>query len=450
MPERLEDLRGDRYLDELSMERASGRLSDRLGSNHIACSCHEEGYHDMDDGSMIRRYDLAALTSGDREGLFRSGSDDSVTAGKAAEAMIEAVRVEGDEALSRLALEVDGVDLDPSELQVDDGDFVLAFSRLDPELVGNLEDTVSDLRDLHEAELPKEIWLKQLRPGRFAGRRYCPIRSAAFYVPWGGGPGAMSAVLSTIPALVADVGKVVIVTPPGSDGQVDDAVLVAAATAGVGEIYMTSGLRAAAALAFGTERIPKVDKLIAPNEPGFRQAKKLLGDHLDIAMPAGKADAIILADESASGDAVARELEEVMGQGGDPIAFLVTPFTDLVDAVAERLKNTPKPPRGLILAPSMAAAVALVNEAAPSLLSVHAADPMTYLAAIDTAAEVRLGTAGMPYRSPLSVFDFLTRTAIGYTTRSLLIDEVGQAPKVETGGRGADLSASDRKLVASS
>lgn len=405
----------------------------------------------MDDGSTIRRYDLATLTPAEREELFRSGSAESVLAGETAEAMVQAVRGEGDEALSRLALEIDGVDLDPSELQVDDGDFVLAFSRLDPELVGNLEDTVSDFRDLHEAELPKEMWLKQLQPGRFAGRRCRPIRSAAFYVPEGGGPGAISAVLSTIPALVADVEKVVIVTPPGPDGQVDDAVLVAAATAGVGEIYKAGGLRAAAALAFGTERIPKIQKLIAPNKPEFRQAKKLLSDHLDIAMPAGKADAVILADESASGNAVARALEEVAGHGGDPIAFLVTPFADLVDAVAERLQCTPKPPDGLILAPSMVAAVAFVNEAAPSLLSVHAADPMAYLAAIDTAAEIRLGAAaGMPYRSPLSVFDFLTRTAIGYTARSLLIDEEGQTLIVETAGRSGDLSASDRKLVASS
>ena len=178
---------------------------------------------------------------------------------------LASVRDDGDEALCRLGLERSGVDLDPSELQIGGWRFrFMPFERLDPETTRALEETVDRIRDFHEAEMPQEMWLKQVRPDHWAGHRYRPIDAVACYVPSGSDARAESAVMNAIPALIAEVPRVVIVTPPEPDGGVSDLILVTAATVGVGEIYKLDALSAAAALALGTRRVPKIGKLMAP------------------------------------------------------------------------------------------------------------------------------------------------------------------------------------------
>ncbi|MGI9510686.1 MAG: histidinol dehydrogenase, partial [Geminicoccaceae bacterium] len=232
--------------------------------------------------------------------------------------VIAALRDGGDDVLSHLAMDWNGIDLDPSELQIADGDFVHAFERLAPERTRGLDETVNRIRDFHEAEMPQELWLKQIRPSQWAGHRYRPIDAAACFVPSGSDVLSEAAVMNAIPALVAEVPRVVIVTPPESDGSVSDLILVAAATVGVGEIYKLDAMSAAPALSLGTERIPKVDRLMTPHNRVLAEAKRVLANDLEIVTTGGKATAILLADAWAHADAVKSDLmavSELIGEG---------------------------------------------------------------------------------------------------------------------------------------
>lgn len=391
----------------------------------------------MDDVSAVRRIDLRNLSTAERLSLLQCGNGQGL-ADDRIRRTITAVRDGGDEALGRLAMEINGVDLDPSELQIADGDFVHAFERLKPERTRGLDETVNRIRDFHEAEMPQELWLKQIRPGQWAGHRYRPIDAAACYVPCGSDMRSEAAVMNAIPALVAEVPRVVIVTPPEPDGSVSDLILVAAATVGVGEIYKLDAMSAAAALSLGTERVPKVKKLMAPHDNVLVEASRFLADDLEISMTGGKAKAVLLADAWAHADAVNTDLLAASEMIGDGPVLLVSSSTDLLDAVAERWPD--RRACDFVLAPSMATALSFVNESDPAYLSVYVVDPMSVLSSIDVAGEIELKgsqttslfspvghDANAPAsrsrcRSSLSVFDFLKRMSINYRSSEIAAD----------------------------
>jgi histidinol dehydrogenase len=368
--------------------------------------------------------------------------------------IIEDVRIEGDEALIRYAQTFDRAELDQSDLRANDGDFVRAFERIDPEVIRAIDYAIDNIRRFHEAQMPDEMWLKEIRPGAFAGERYRPIPSVACYVPGGKAAFPSVTMMATIPAVVANVGKIVIITPPGPDGQIDDAILVAAAKVGVGEIYKSGGAQAVAAAAFGTATIPKVAKVVGAGSPYVTAAKRLLADRIDTGTPAGPSEAIVLADSAANCRIAALDLIAESQHGPDSSAFLVTDSRQMADAVAAAIMNywvDMEPERascskavlrgakgGIVLAPSMDAAVDFVNDYAPEHLEILCADPFAYLGLIHHAGEILLGprtpialgnfvlgpNAVLPSGgaartwSPLSVFDFLKRSSIGYVTPS--------------------------------
>lgn len=396
----------------------------------------------MDDISPVRRIDLESLSMSERQSLLQHDDghccdDDRIRQ------TIAAVRKGGDDVLSRLALERNGVDLDPSELQIADGDFVHAFQRLAPEHTRRLDETVNRIRDFHEAEMPQELWLKQVRPGQWAGHRHRPIDSVACCVPRGSDMRSEAAVMNAIPALVAEVPRVVIVTPPDPDGSVSDLILVAAATVGVGEIYKLDAMSAPAALSLGTERVPKVGKMVAPHDQVLVKAKHILTDVLPIITTGGKAKAVLLADAWAHADAVATDLLAAAEMIGDGSTLLVSPSVDLLDAVTKRWPD--QRACDFVLAPSMAAALSFVNESDPGYLSVFTVDPMSVIPSIDIAGEVELKgsrstslfspvghdddapAARLPCRSSFSVFDFLERMPINYRSGEIAADTAEDA-----------------------
>jgi histidinol dehydrogenase len=296
------------------------------------------------------------------------------------------------------------------------------------------------------------MWLKEIRPGAFAGDRYLPINSVALYVPRGKGSFPSVTMMTAVPGVVAGVPNLAIVTPPGADGKVDPATLVAARIAGVETVYKAGGAQAVAAVAYGTETIKKAYKIVGPGSPWVVAAKRVLAGTIDPGLPAGPSEGMILADDSVSGGLAAMDLLIEAEHGPDSSAWLVTSServaTEALSALPELWSNMTDTRAafsrtvltgksgGIILAESMADACAFVNEYAPEHLEILSTKAFEYLGDITEAAEILLGThtpvsianfvlgpnavlptsKGANTYGPLSVSDFIRRSSIGYVT----------------------------------
>ncbi len=368
--------------------------------------------------------------------------------------IIEAVRKEGDAALLRFARELDKVEAREMTLRAGEEEFEGAFKRIESHVRRAIEYAIGNIRAFHEAQKPEEMWLKEIRPGAFAGDRFRPIDSVACYVPRGKGAFPSVVMMTTIPAVVAGVPRIALITPPGPDGKVDDGTLVAAKLVGVGEIYKCGGAQGVAAVAYGTETVPACAKIVGPGSPWVVAAKRLLAGVIDPGIPAGPSECIVLADETADGDLAALDLLIESEHGPDSSAYLVTSSPAVAEAARRAIPRywaEMEPGRagfsrtvltgahgGIVLTRDFAAAVEFVNAYAPEHLEILAAEPMTVLGRIRNAGEILLGArtpvtlgnfvlgpnAVLPTggwartASPLSVFDFMKRSSIGYVTEA--------------------------------
>jgi histidinol dehydrogenase len=296
------------------------------------------------------------------------------------------------------------------------------------------------------------MWLKEIRPGAFAGDRFLPIDSVALYVPRGKGSFPSVTMMTSVPGTVAGVPNLFIVTPPGPGGKVDAATLVAARIAGVETVYKVGGAQAVAAVALGTETVKKAQKIVGPGSPWVVAAKRLLASEIDPGLPAGPSESIILADETVSGGLAAMDLLIEAEHGPDSSAWLVTCSERVASEALEALPELwaqmddqragfsqsvlTGVAGGIIIAESMGDACAFVNEYAPEHLEILSTRPFEYLGEITNAAEILLGThtpvsianfalgpnavlptsKGAQTYGPLSVSDFMRRSSIGYVT----------------------------------
>jgi histidinol dehydrogenase len=287
------------------------------------------------------------------------------------------------------------------------------------------------------------------------------VPSVACYVPRGKGSFPSVSLMTLIPAVVAKVPRVVLITPPGPDGRVDDATLFVARAVGVTEIYKCGGAQAVAAVAYGTATVPKCDKIVGPGSPWVVAAKQLLSRQIDPGPPAGPSEAIVLADATANAWKAALDLINESEHGPDSSAFLVTPdarIADLVDGYVPRIWERQSEQRrgysrtvltgprgGIVLCPDMDEAIAFTNGYAAEHLQVHAADPFAYVEKLVNAGEILLGehaaiclgnfvlgpnavlpTAGAARTaSPLSVYDYMKRTSLVH------VSEAGYPPLAE-------------------
>jgi len=203
--------------------------------------------------------------------------------------------------LARFAREFDKAPVAADRIAAAPADFEAAFGAVESEVIAAIEYAVDGIRRFHEAQKPEEMWMKEIRPGAFAGDRFMPIPSVACYVPRGKGSFPSVVMMTTIPAVVAGVPRIAVITPPGPDGNVDAATLVAAKLAGVKEVYKCGGAQGVAAVAYGTQTVPKMAKIVGPGSPYVVAAKRLLADVIDPGIPAGPSESIILCDETANG-----------------------------------------------------------------------------------------------------------------------------------------------------
>jgi histidinol dehydrogenase len=396
--------------------------------------------------------ELSKLTPGERGRLLVRSEAELGTVMERAKPIIAAVKAEGDEALARFAREFDKSPVTADKLKATPADFDAAFKTLAPDVIAAIEFAAESIRRFHSAQKPEEMWMKEVRPGAFAGDRFRPIPSVACYVPRGKGAFPSVVMMTTIPAVVAGVPRIIIVTPPGPDGQIDAATLVAARLSGVEEIYKCGGAQAVAAVAYGTRTVPKMAKIVGPGSPWVMAAKRLLADVIDPGIPAGPSESIVLCDETANPRLAALDLIVESEHGADSSTFLVTESRAVAEAVRAAIPEYWKEMGeqrvafssavlggdrgGVLLAPDFEAAIAFVNDYAPEHLEILGRDPFGYLGRIVNAGEILLGentplplgnfvlgpnavlpTSGQARTcSPLSVFDFMKRSSVGYVT----------------------------------
>ena len=403
---------------------------------------------------MIHFYVLATLDDSQRKRLLRRAETQIDELTERVRPIVQAVRERGDEALLEFTARFDRVQLPPEKLRVGHDEIEQAHHTLDPSVYAAIQHAIRNVRTFHERQMPHEQWFTQVAPGVLAGEKITPITSVGLYVPRGKGAFPSVMYMLATPASIAGVPRIVVCTPPAPDGTVDPASLVAADLCGVHEIYRVGGAQAIAALAYGTDTIGRVHKITGPGSGYVVAAKRLLYGTVDVGLPAGPSESIILADASADPELLARDLLIEAEHGPDSSSLLVTDSRSLAEAVMALLPpklaelpewrqafcrtvfEEPQGTGGIVLATNMDEAIVFVNEYAPEHLSVQVSEPFALLSRLRNAGEILLGpytpfctgnycvgtnavlpTGGFAHTcSSTTVHDFLKRTGLAYLT----------------------------------
>ena len=385
-----------------------------------------------------------------RKILSRSEQDISSAIPQARE-ILERVRADGDAALVDYARRFNGADITGMPLAVQEDEFSRAESVLSPAVKEAIRFCVRNVRAYHEGQRPGAMTLGEIMPGVYAGERATPISAVGLYAPRGKGSFPSSTYMMAEPARVAGVPRVVVVTPPDESGRCDPATLFAARLCGAHEVYRVGGVQAIAALAYGTRSIRRVDKFVGPGNQDVTAAKRLLVGVVDIGLPAGPSESMIIADETADARRAALDLLIEAEHGSDSQALLVTHSHELARQVAGLLPklaaSLPEPRAtfvrdvfasygGIILTADSKETLSIANEVAPEHLQIATADPFATLSRVRNAGEILLGqhtpfslanyaiganavlpTGGKARSfSPLSVRDFLKYSSVAYLT----------------------------------
>ncbi|MBR4142529.1 MAG: histidinol dehydrogenase [Firmicutes bacterium] len=361
--------------------------------------------------------------------------------------IIADVRANGDKALFAYAKKFDKADL--KALQVSEAELDEAFESVEPEFLDVLKEAAENIRAFHSRQVRNSFILNE-KPGIVLGQKVIPMDRVGIYVPGGTAAYPSTVLMDSIPAKIAGCGEVVMVTPPGPDGCVDPAILAAAKLAGIDRIFKAGGAQAIAALAYGTESIPRVDKIVGPGNAFVAEAKKQVFGKVAIDMIAGPSEILVVADGKSNPAYVAADLLSQAEHDKMASAVLVTDSEELAAAVQteiekqvamlerEEIARASVDSNGkIIVAKDLKQAVDVANEIAPEHLELCVDNPFDYLDSIRHAGSVFLGrscpealgdylggpnhtlpTSGTArFSSPLSVDDFVKKTQYTYYTR---------------------------------
>ncbi|MGG6293162.1 histidinol dehydrogenase [Leptolyngbya sp. AN02str] len=328
--------------------------------------------------------------------------------------VLQAVRRQGDRAVLHYTEEFDQLSLKPEDLRVSGAEMDAAYQQVSKELLSALRLACRNIEAFHQQRLPKS-WVQFGENDVVLGKRYTPVDRAGIYVPGGRAAYPSTVLMNAIPAKVAKVPRIVMVTPPLPDGTVNPAVLVAAQEAGVSEIYRVGGAQAIAALAYGTETIPKVDVITGPGNIYVTLAKKLVYGTVGIDSLAGPSEVLVIADSSANPTFVAADL--LAQAEHDPMAAAILLTTDsglALKVVAEVERMLVNHPRRMltekaiahygviVVIDSLEAAAELSNEFAPEHLELEVEDPWSLVEQIRHAGAIFLGSS-----TPEAIGDYL-------------------------------------------
>lgn len=320
---------------------------------------------------------------------------------RAVQDILDDVRREGDAAVTRYSAKFDHAE-GPIRV-IEAAEIADAKSRIDAELLGAMERAAVNIRRFHQQQV-QESYVDFREDGSMMGQRVRPLKRVGLYVPGGTAAYPSSVLMNAIPAKIAGVPELVMVTPPNAEGKPRDVILAAAAVAGVDRIYMVGGAQAVAALAYGTETIPQVDKIVGPGNIFVATAKRLLYGVVDIDMIAGPSEILIVADENADPRFVAADLmsqcEHDVLAGG----VLLTDSAALAEAVkgelakqletlsrAEIIRQSMADYGVIVVFPDINACIDYANAVAPEHLELAVAQPEQYLGRVENAGSVFLG-----------------------------------------------------------
>lgn len=320
---------------------------------------------------------------------------------RAVQDILDAVRREGDAAVMRYSAKFDHAEGPIAVIEAED--IALAKTRIDPELLGAMERAAANIRRFHQQQV-QESYVDFREDGSFMGQRVRPLKRVGLYVPGGTAAYPSSVLMNAIPAKIAGVPELVMVTPPNAEGKPRDVILAAAAVAGVDRIYMVGGAQAVAALAYGTETIPQVDKIVGPGNIFVATAKRLLYGVVDIDMIAGPSEILIVADENADPRFIAADLMSQCEHDKLAGGVLLTDSAKLAEDVkVELARQLETLSRAEIIRQSMAdygvivvfgdvdACVDYANAVAPEHLELAVDKPEQYLGRVENAGSVFLG-----------------------------------------------------------
>ena len=366
--------------------------------------------------------------------------------------ILENVKKNGDEAVFSYTKQFDHATIDSSNLYVTEEEINEAYEQVDSELVEIMKKSIANIRSFHEKQV-RNSWFTTREDGVILGQRVTPLASVGVYVPGGKAAYPSSVLMNIIPAQVAGVKRIVMTTPPGADGKVNPATLVAAHLAGATEVCKVGGAQAIAALAYGTESIPKVDKIAGPGNIFVALAKKTVYGHVSIDSVAGPSEIMVLADETANPRYVAADLLSQAEHDELASAILVTTSKELAEKVSAEveafaaelsrkdiIRKSIENYGYILLADSMESAIETVNEIASEHLEILTANPFDTMTRIKNAGAIFLGeysseplgdyfagpnhvlpTNGTAkFFSPLSVDDFIKKSSvISYSKEAL-------------------------------
>lgn len=362
------------------------------------------------------------------------------------------VKENGDQALFAYTLKFDKFQLTPENIRVTREEIQEAYAQMDPQLVEVIRRSAANIRAFHEKQL-RNSWFDAKEDGTILGMKITPIGRVGVYVPGGKAAYPSSVLMNVVPAKVAGVTDIIMTTPPGADGKVNPGTLVAADIAGVGTIYKAGGAQAIAAMAYGTQSIPKVDKITGPGNIFVALAKKAVYGYVSIDSIAGPSEILVLADETANPRYVAADLLSQAEHDELASAILITTSRELaeqvsaeVDGFVARLSRREIMEKSLenygyiLLAEDMEAAIQAANDIASEHLEILTKNPFDTMTRIKNAGAIFLGeysseplgdyyagpnhilpTNGTAkFFSPVNVDDFLKKTSIISYSREAL------------------------------
>lgn len=317
--------------------------------------------------------------------------------------IVSAVKEGGDKALFSYTLQFDHVELTPETIRVTDEEIEEAMSEIDPALFKVMQKAMTNIRIYHEKQ-KQYGWFDTESNGVMLGQKVTPLDSVGVYVPGGKAAYPSSVLMNIIPAKVAGVKRIVMVTPPGRDGKVNSVTLAAAHLAGATEVYKVGGAQAIAALAFGTESVPKVNKIVGPGNIYVALAKKAVYGYVSIDSIAGPSEIMVVADETANPKFVAADLLSQAEHDELACAILVTTSRTLAEEVSrltdefirtlsrkDILEKSIENYGYILIAPSLDEAIDTVNEIAPEHLEIQTANPFEVMTKVRNAGAIFLG-----------------------------------------------------------
>ena len=387
-------------------------------------------------------------------GLLKRDPNQYDAYAKTVQEIVDRVKEEGDKAVFAYTREFDKAEVNETNIRVTKEEIEEAVKSVDPKLLEVMEKSMNNIRLFHEKQR-QYSWFDSKPDGTILGQKITALESAGVYVPGGKAAYPSSVLMNIIPAMVAGVGRIVMVTPPGKDGKVNPVTLTAAHLAGATEVYKVGGAQAIAALAFGTESIPRVNKIVGPGNIFVALAKKAVYGHASIDSIAGPSEILVLADESANPRFVAADLLSQAEHDELASAILVTTSMELAEKVskearlqASRLSRSEIINKSLdnygciLVADNMKDAVSAVNEIAPEHLEIVTKNPFEDMTRIHNAGAIFIGeysseplgdyfagpnhvlpTNGTArFFSALSVDDFIKKSSIIYYSKEALAD----------------------------